>query len=113
MRYASKIALSTLIMAGAGFIAAGPADSRDFGDARIGGPGYYSGQGPPGYPACNAYNPYYNPYYCGGYNPGYDGYSAPGHNVYDSYYAPDFYDYRPIIGFHGYSGYNFHGGRYR
>jgi hypothetical protein len=43
-------------------------------EARIGGPGFYSFEGAPGYPACNPYNRYYNPDLCGAYNPSYDGY---------------------------------------
>jgi hypothetical protein len=100
MKRFTKVALATLLLAGATTAVAAPASARVF--VGIGAPVAYA----PG-PICNPYNPYYNPYYCG-YGPGYVGGVGFG---FGGWHGGGFHD----GGFHGggFHGGGFHGGGHR
>ena len=86
MKKFAKVALGTLMLAGAvTAVASSPADARVVVGFGV-GPGYY---GPAYYPryACDPYSRWYNPYRCDYYGPAYG----------PAYYGPAYYG--PSIGF--------------
>lgn len=100
MKRFAKLALGTLVLAGAATAVAAPASARVF--VGIGAPVAYAAG-----PVCDPYSAYYNPYYCG-YGPAYVGGPMIGFGVGGGWHGGGF------GGFHGggfHSG--FHGGGHR